>query len=312
MKTDGTILEAGGEGPRGGVIVLETDAEREADSTGGPVGATGLETVFGGCPLGSPGAEISSAAVAEGRTGSGIGTEELNFIGGKGGSEGVRIEPDKDIGPEEISEEEADFTEGSTVLSSLGLDTAVPGEVEPEVGAEAGLSSCEESDTGLEGSTGIPEGPIDSEADFIIGSAVVRASGCSNGKRGFTGDLTGAICLEVSIALSREVVIESGVCSWEETDSGPDTGHTSGAEGPDANFTGGRESETGLPGGPSANSSVEAGFAGTMIMDSGPEVDFTGSIAGASFAGDKASAPETLRKEAGISELEIGAKGVTG
>lgn len=49
-----------------------------------------------------------------------------------------------------------------------------------------------------------------------------------------------------------------------------------------------------------------------MILDSGPEVDFAGGIAGASFAGDEGSASETLGKEAGISELEIGAKGVTG
>lgn len=64
-----------------------------------------------------------------------------------------------------------------------------------------------------------------------------------------------------------------------------------------------------MPAGPSGNNSVEAGFAGTMITDSGPEVDFTGSTAGASFAGGKASAPETLRKEAGISALEIGVTG---
>lgn len=188
----------------GGVTGLETDAEREADSTGGPVGATGLETVFRGCPLGSPG--------AEGRMGSGIGTEELNFTGGDGGSEGVRTEPDDDIEPEEISEEEADFTEGSIVLSSLDLDTSVPGEVEPDVGAEAGPSGCEESDTGLEGSTGIPEGPTDSEADFMVGPALAIASGCPDGKGGFTGDLAAAICLEVSIVLSRDVV-ESGTAA---------------------------------------------------------------------------------------------------
>lgn len=49
-----------------------------------------------------------------------------------------------------------------------------------------------------------------------------------------------------------------------------------------------------------------------MILDSGPEVDSAGDIAGASFAGDEGSASETLVKEAGISEPEIGAKGVTG
>lgn len=300
----------------GGIIGLETGAEREADSIGGPVGATGPETVFTGCPLDSPGAEISPAAVAEGKMGSGIGTE-VDFTGGDGGSEGVRTEPDEDTGSEEISEEEAGFTEGSTVLSSLGLDTAVPSEVEPEIGTEVGLSGCKESGTGLEGPIGVPEGATDPEAGFIIGPAVIIASaGCSEGE-GFTGDLAGANCLEASTALSRKVVTESGtgvkigVCSWEETNSGPDTGHTSGAAGLDANFTGGREPETGLPGRPSGNNGVGAGFAGDMILDLGPEVDFAGGIAGASFAGDKGSAPETLGKEAGISELEIGAKGVT-
>ncbi|KAG8129496.1 hypothetical protein E2320_016174 [Naja naja] len=197
-----------------------------------------------GFPLGSPGTEISPAAVAEGEMGSGIGT--VDFIGGDKGSKGVRTEPDEDTGSEEISEEEAGFTEGSTVLSSLDLDTAVPGEVEPEIGAEVGLPDCEESGTGLEGPIGIPEGATDPEAGFIIGPALVIASAeCSEGEGSFTGDLAGATCLEASTALSTEAVTESGtgakigVCSWEETDSGPDTGHTSGAAGPDANFTAG-------------------------------------------------------------------------
>jgi len=121
--------------------------------------------------------------------------------------------------------------------------------------------------------------------------------------------------------LSREAVTESetgakiGVSGWEERDSGPDPGHNSGAAGPEANFTGGRGPETGavsLPGGPSGNSGAEAGLAGAVRLDSGPEIDFTGSTAGASSTRDKGSAPETLGKEAGISELEIGAKGIPG
>lgn len=314
-KSDGTTLETAGEGPMGGITGLETDAEREAGSTGGLVGDAGPGTVFSGCPSGSTGAEISAAGVAEGAMGSGRGTEEADRTGGTGG---IGTEPDEDAGSGTGSEGEAGFTEESTGPSSLGLDTAVPREVEPERGAETGLSGCEEGDTEPETRpTGTPGGDMDSESGFIIGPAVAMGLAArSEGGGGFTGELAGA-----GTALSREVVTESGtgakigVSGWEERDSGPDPGHNSGAAGPEAKFTGGRGPETGaisLPGGPSGNNGVEAGLAGAMRLDLGPGVDFTGSTAGASSTRDEGSTSETLGKEAGISELEIGAKGVTG